>query len=80
MEVYLNVIETGRGIYGVEAASLEYFGKHASKLSRTQASLIAVCLPNPRRFNPAKPSPYIQRRKDQIINLMYKIPQVNFDD
>ncbi|MGI5974997.1 MAG: monofunctional biosynthetic peptidoglycan transglycosylase [Paludibacter sp.] len=80
MEVYLNVIETGRGIYGVEAASLEYFGKNASKLSRTQASLIAVCLPNPRRFNPAKPSPYIQRRKDQIINLMYKIPQVSFDD
>lgn len=79
MEVYLNVIETGRGIYGVEAASLAYFGKSASKLSKTQASLIAVCLPDPRRFNPAKPSPYIQRRKDQIINLMYKIPQVNFD-
>jgi len=79
MEVYLNVIETGDGVYGVEAASLEYFGKNASDLSRSQAALIAVCLPNPRRFSPAKPSPYIQRRKNQILYLMNQIQRVNFD-
>ncbi len=79
MEVYLNVIETGDGIYGVQAASLEYFGKDAAKLSRSQAALIAVCLPNPRRFNPARPSSYIQRRQNQIMGLMYKIPFVGFE-
>lgn len=80
MEVYLNVIETGNGIYGVEAAALEYFGKNASELSKSQSALIAVCLPNPRRFSPVRPSPYIQRRKGQIMNLMNKIPAVDFDN
>lgn len=79
MEVYLNVIETGNGIYGIEAASLEFFGKKASELSRSQAALIAVCLPNPLRFNPAKPSPYIQRRQTQILDLMLKIPPIDLD-
>ena len=79
MEVYLNVAETGDGIYGVQAASQVYFEKNASNLSKSQAALIAVCLPNPRRFNPAKPSPYIQRRKNHIVNLMGKIEQVKFD-
>ncbi len=80
MEVYLNVIETGDGIYGAQAASLFYFNTNASKLSKSQAVLIAVCLPNPRRFNPAKPSNYIRRRKNQIVNLMGKIERVEFGD
>lgn len=80
MEVYLNVIETGKGIYGVEAASLEYFGRTSSKLTQSQSALIAVCLPNPRRFNPAHPSPYIQKRKSQIQNLMYKVQKVDFSN
>lgn len=79
MEVYLNVIETGDGIYGVEAAALEYFGKNASELSKSQSALIAVCLPNPRKFSPVRPSSYIQRRKGQIMGLMNKIPRVDFD-
>lgn len=79
MEVYLNVIEIGDGIYGVEAAALEYFGKNASELSRSQSALIAVCLPNPRRFSPVRPSSYIQRRKEQIMVLMNKIPRVDFN-
>lgn len=79
MEVYLNVIETGDGIYGVQAASEIYFNKSASKLTKSQAALIAVCLPNPRRFNPAKPSNYIQRRKNHIVNLMGKIEKVDFE-
>lgn len=79
MEVYLNVIEMGDGIYGVEAAALEHFGVHASQLTKSQAALIAACLPNPRRFDAGHPSGYIQGRKSQIVNLMGKLPQVDFD-
>jgi len=79
MEVYLNVIEMGDGIYGIEAASLEYFGKNASDLTRSQAASIAVCLPNPRKYNPVKPSSYIKKRKNQILGLMSKLPKVSFE-
>lgn len=79
MEVYLNVIEMGDGIYGIEAASLEYFGVHASELTKSQAALIAVCLPNPRKYSPVHPSRYIQGRKAKIMSLMRKIPKVKFD-
>lgn len=78
MEVYLNVIEMGPGIYGVQAAAKEHFGKDASKLSKGQAALIAGCLPNPRRFIAGNPSPYIQRRKGQIMSLMNKIGRIEF--
>lgn len=78
MEVYLNVIETGDGIYGVEAAAQTYFHCHASELNRGQAVLIAVSLPNPRKFNPAHPSAYLQRRQTKIMRLMKKIEQVEF--
>jgi monofunctional biosynthetic peptidoglycan transglycosylase len=76
MEVYLNVIETGDGIYGVEAAAQTYFHCHASELSRPQAVLIAVSLPNPRKFDPAHPSPYLLKRQAKILRLMKKIEQV----
>lgn len=79
MEVYLNVIEMGDGIYGVEAAALEHFGVHASQLTKSQAALIAACLPNPRRFDAGHPSSYIQGRKSQIVNLMGKLPQIDFN-
>jgi monofunctional biosynthetic peptidoglycan transglycosylase len=79
MEVYLNVIEMGNGTYGVEAAAQEHFGVSASQLSRSQAALIAACLPNPRKFDAGHPSGYIQGRKSQIVNLMGKLPQVDFD-
>ena len=59
LEVYLNVIEIGPGIYGAEAASQIYFHKPASKLTRGEAALIAAVLPAPLRRNPAKPSPYV---------------------
>ena len=70
MEVYLNVIETGKGIYGVQRASQIYFDKPASKLTQSQAALIAGSLPNPRRFSPQAPSPYLYKRQNQIIKLM----------
>jgi monofunctional biosynthetic peptidoglycan transglycosylase len=79
MEVYLNVIETGDGVYGVEAAAQTFFGKSADKLTRSQCARIAVCLPNPRRFKVDKPSPYIQRREAQIVNLMGKIGKVDLN-
>jgi len=75
MEVYLNVIEMGPGIYGAEAAAQHYFGKPASKLTKREACLIAACLPNPIKRNPAKPSGYVKGRAQKISNLIYKLPK-----
>lgn len=76
MEVYLNVIEMGEGIYGIEAASQHYFKKPAEKLTRNEAALIAAVLPNPRRWNPARPTPYIQGRQVWILRQMNNLPPV----
>lgn len=70
LTVYLNVIETGRGIYGVEAAARHYFGVPASRLTREQAALIAAVLPNPRRWSPSRPTPYIWARQAWILRQM----------
>lgn len=67
MEVYLNVIEMGDGIYGAEAASQSYFHKQAKNLSRAEAATIAAVLPNPRRWRPDKPTPYIAKKKSWIM-------------
>lgn len=75
MEVYLNVIEMGDGIYGIEKASQKYFDKPAADLSKSQAALIAVCLPNPRKFHPNDPSPYVKKRKTKILQLMKQLPE-----
>lgn len=77
MEVYLNSIEMGKGIYGAEAVAQAHFSKPASRLTASEAALIAATLPNPRRFNSAKPSPYIQKRKVAILDLMEKIGTVD---
>jgi len=66
MEVYLNVIEFGNGVYGVEAAAQHFFKKPASKLSKDEAALLAAVLPNPIRFRVDKPSSYVLRRKNWI--------------
>jgi len=78
MEVYLNVIETGDGIYGAEAAARHYFHKPAKQLTAGEAALIAACLPNPRKRNPAAPSAYVLRRQSRILDLMNKIGEVKF--
>jgi len=70
MEVYLNVAETGDGIYGVEAASQEYFHKPAKKLSVRESALVAAVLPNPRKWSPANPSSFVQRKSQRIIKFM----------
>ena len=75
MEVYLNSIETGDGIYGIEAVAQLHFGKSAKDLSKREAALIAATLPNPRKRNSAQPTPYLIKRRGQIIDLMGKIDQ-----
>lgn len=78
MEVYLNVIEMGDGIYGIEAAAQSYFNRPASKLSRSQAALIAAVLPNPRRWSPARPTGYIKGRQSWILRQMNNLEPVGF--
>ncbi|MDR2064093.1 MAG: monofunctional biosynthetic peptidoglycan transglycosylase [Prevotellaceae bacterium] len=78
MEVYLNVIEMGDGIYGAEAAAQTYFRISAKNLSKWQSALITACYPNPRKRNPAKPSTYIAKRANQILLLMSKIGNTEF--
>ncbi|MBK8174055.1 MAG: monofunctional biosynthetic peptidoglycan transglycosylase [Rhodospirillales bacterium] len=67
LEVYLNVIEMGPGIYGAEAAAQHYFNKPASALNRQEATLIAAVLPNPRAFSPTRPSPFVTRQASRIV-------------
>ena len=76
MEVYLNVIEMGDGIYGVEMASQKFFRKPASDLTRHEAALIAAVLPNPRRWSPANPTSYIQRRQQNILRVMGQVGKI----
>ncbi len=70
MEVYLNSIEMGEGIYGASAVAEHHFNTTADKLTRGQCALIAASLPNPRRFNSARPSSYMLRRQARILREM----------
>jgi monofunctional glycosyltransferase len=70
MEVYLNVIEVGDGVYGVQAASREYFRKDASKLSQSEAAMIAALLPNPRKYSKIRSGAFISGRKSWIVRQM----------
>lgn len=70
MEVYLNIIEMGDGIYGAEAASQIYFSRSASNLTNKQAAAIAVILPNPRKFSATNPSGYTQKRQRFALRQM----------
>ena len=73
LEVYLNSIEMGKGIYGAEAVAREHFKTSAAKLTRAQSALIAATLPNPVRFSSKNPSAYILRRQGEILPQMYYI-------
>lgn len=78
MEVYLNVVELGDGIYGVEAASRHYWGIPANKLSKSQSALMAAALPNPLHYSITRPGPYMQKRQKQILDLMPKMGKIEF--
>src|SRR5688572_25433580 len=70
LEVYLNVAEMGKGIFGIEAAGKQYFNKSAKKLSRREAAMIAACLPNPKKYAVKPPSRYINQRYPWILGQM----------
>ncbi|MBI5196263.1 MAG: monofunctional biosynthetic peptidoglycan transglycosylase [Nitrospirae bacterium] len=72
LELYLNVAEWGDGVFGIEAASLHYYGKSASDLNPEEAALLASVLPNPRKYSPVKESQYVANRSKIIYNIMVK--------
>lgn len=78
LEVYLNVIEMGDGIYGAEAAAQAYYGKSCSSLSKGEAALIAACFPNPLRWSPKKPTRYIYHRQYLIMRNMRRLGPLDF--
>ena len=77
LEVYLNVIETGQGVYGAEAGAQYYFKKSARNLTRKEAALMIVILPSPQKWDARNPSNYVNRRANQIVRQLnyYKIPE-----
>lgn len=76
MEVYLNVIETGENMYGVEAPARKVYDKRASELNPHEASMIATVLPNPLRMKLEAPSSYMVRRSARVRSLMNKLPPI----
>lgn len=70
LEVYLNIAQFGRGIYGVEAAAQRFFHKPAARLTRSEAATLAAVLPNPLRMHADRPSPYVLLRRDWIMGQM----------
>jgi len=76
LERYLNSIEMGRGVFGIEAAAYYYYGKSAKNLTKSEAAWIATILPSPKKYDPHNPSPYLKKRHKWIMRQMnnVKIP------
>ena len=72
LELYLNVVEWGDGIFGIEAASRHYYGKPSSELTPQEAARLAAVLPNPRRYGPLSDQRYVVNRSNLIYNVMIK--------
>ncbi|MCC6753617.1 MAG: monofunctional biosynthetic peptidoglycan transglycosylase [Saprospiraceae bacterium] len=70
VEMYLNCVEMGPGIFGIQAASQKYFNRDAKKISREQAAMIAASLPNPRRYRVKPLSPYVSFRLPWVLQQM----------
>lgn len=70
LEIYLNSVEWGEGIFGIEAASRHYFGVSAKQLTKEQASLLAAILPNPRKWSPVNPNILTQKKAKWILGQM----------
>ena len=77
MEVYLNSIEMGDGIYGAEAVAQEHFNTKALDLSKSQCALIAATLPNPRKFSSKHPSGYMLKRQSRILREMKYVEKLS---
>lgn len=80
MEVYLNSIEMGDGIYGADAVAWQNFGRGADRLTRANCALIAATLPNPLKFSSKEPSRYMLKRQTQIMRQMRNLGEVKFED
>lgn len=80
LEVYLNVIETGDGIYGAEMATQTYYNKSCKSLTKGEAALLIACLPNPRRWSPAKPTAYIYYKQHSILKNMRSFSRISFEN
>ena len=78
MEVYLNSIEMGDGIYGAEAASKHWFHKSAENLTKYEAASIAAILPSPRKYKAVGSSAYVERRKNKTIRVMRHVGKLNY--
>ena len=78
MEVYLNVIETGDGIYGVDAVAWQNFGRSADRLTRANCALIAATLPNPLRYSSKNPSRYMLKRQTHIMRQMRNLGKLEW--
>ena len=78
MEVYLNSIEMGDGVYGAYAATQHWYRKDASSLTMIQAAGIAAILPNPRKFKATSSSSYINNRKSKIVRIMRHIGKIEY--
>ncbi|MGL5660109.1 MAG: monofunctional biosynthetic peptidoglycan transglycosylase [Aeromonas sp.] len=76
LEMYLNIVEFGPGIYGAQAAALHYFGKPARQLTRYESSLLAAALPNPWRYQVNPPSPYVQKHARWIRRQMAQLGHI----
>lgn len=76
LEVYLNVAEMGKGVFGAEAAAQRCFNRPASKLTKEQSALITATLPAPRRFNCERPSGYVRKRQQWVLRQMYNVGDV----
>jgi monofunctional glycosyltransferase len=78
MEVYLNSIEMGDGIYGAQAAAKHWFHKSASNLTRYESAAIAAILPSPRKYKATNSSSYVEQRKTKIVRVMRQIKEVEY--
>jgi len=78
MEVYLNSIEMGKGVYGAEAAAEHWYRKDAKDLTKIQAAGIAAILPNPRKYKATNSSSYIEKRKGKIVRVMNYLGRIEY--
>lgn len=73
LERYLNSIEMGQGVFGIEAAAEYYFGKSSKNLTKSEAAWIAAILPNPKKYDPKNPSSYLKRKHNWIMRQMNNV-------
>lgn len=74
LEVYLNVVEWGEGVFGAEAAARHYYGIPAAQLGAEQSARLAAYLPNPKRYGRIRSGPFIDRRTEDILRYLYDVP------